>query len=268
MLLSVPSTAGAQDGYNPDNPPDPMMRYKVTVSAEPAEAGYYSGGGSYVPGTTVSVSTSVRNSDYKFLYWMQDGVRIDKSSTFSYTMGNEKTSFVAVYGYDPSNPGDPAMINRHRLYLDTNEDGSCTFNLTSGLKQEAGQYVTVRAQNISPGYVFQGWYVGDEKVGSSTTFNYLMPSNDVTLIARFVYDPANPDDPVGVNDPEPLFGDVNGDGGITAQDASLVLQLVANKINAQTEGIVYEAADVNGDGYVTAQDASLILQYVAGKISW
>jgi hypothetical protein len=61
---------------------------------------------------------------------------------------------------------------------------------------------------------------------------------------------------------------VNGDGRITAQDASLVLQLVAQKIAPTVAGIVYEAADVNDDGSVTAQDASLILQYVAKKISW
>ncbi|MBQ9357294.1 MAG: carboxypeptidase regulatory-like domain-containing protein [Prevotella sp.] len=63
-------------------------------------------------------------------------------------------------------------------------------------------------------------------------------------------------------------GDINGDGDITAQDASLVLQLVAKKIGQNTDGVVYEAADVNGDGDVTAQDASLILQYVARKITW
>ena len=62
------------------------------------------------------------------------------------------------------------------------------------------------------------------------------------------------------------LGDVNGDGSITAQDASLVQQLVAKKVSAATEGIVYEAADVNGDGEVTAQDASLIQQHVAKKI--
>jgi hypothetical protein len=64
------------------------------------------------------------------------------------------------------------------------------------------------------------------------------------------------------------LGDVNGDGEITAQDASLVLQLVAKKIAPTADGIVYGAADVNDDGDVTAQDASLILQYVAKKISW
>ena len=63
------------------------------------------------------------------------------------------------------------------------------------------------------------------------------------------------------------IGDVNNDGEITANDASLVLQLVAGKITPDAEGIIYEAADVNGDGEVTANDASLILQLVAGKIA-
>lgn len=62
------------------------------------------------------------------------------------------------------------------------------------------------------------------------------------------------------------IGDVNGDGFITAQDASLVLQIVAKKIVKGAESVSFEAADVNGDGQITAQDASLILQYVAGKI--
>lgn len=62
-------------------------------------------------------------------------------------------------------------------------------------------------------------------------------------------------------------GDGDGDGEITTQDASLMLQLVAGKITADTEGVVYGAADVDGDDEVTAQDASLILQHVAGKIT-
>ena len=76
-----------------------------------------------------------------------------------------------------------------------------------------------------------------------------------------------PSDPYVLEIPQPyMIGDVNGDGSITAQDASLVQQLVAKKVTAATEGIVYEAADVNGDGAVTAQDASLIQQHVAKKI--
>ena len=66
-----------------------------------------------------------------------------------------------------------------------------------------------------------------------------------------------------------ILGDVNGDGEVTAQDASLIQQYVARKFdNAAGNGFAVAAADVNGDGEVTAQDASLVQQYVARKISW
>ena len=63
-----------------------------------------------------------------------------------------------------------------------------------------------------------------------------------------------------------IRGDVNDDGLVTAQDASLVLQAVAGKIVLSPSQI--SIADVNGDTSITAQDASLILQKVAGKIDF
>ena len=56
-----------------------------------------------------------------------------------------------------------------------------------------------------------------------------------------------------------ILGDADGDGFVTAIDASYVLQKVA-----ETEVEIDEtAADVDGDGFITAIDASYILQYVA-----
>lgn len=60
-------------------------------------------------------------------------------------------------------------------------------------------------------------------------------------------------------------GDVNGDGQLSALDASLVLQHVAGIVTLTAEQ--QSAADVNGDGKLTALDASLILQKVAGIIT-
>lgn len=64
--------------------------------------------------------------------------------------------------------------------------------------------------------------------------------------------------------PAPLLGDVNNDGVVDAQDASLVQQKVAGKVTIDNEKV----ADVNQDGYIDAQDASLIQQKVAGKTDW
>ena len=59
-----------------------------------------------------------------------------------------------------------------------------------------------------------------------------------------------------------LRGDVNGNGSVTAFDASLVLQ---NVVGVTTlDAISQCAADYNSNGSVTAFDASLILQCVVG----
>lgn len=58
------------------------------------------------------------------------------------------------------------------------------------------------------------------------------------------------------------LGDVNGDGGVTAVDARLVLQYVAGL--REFTAAEQEAADMNSDGNITAVDARFILQVVAG----
>lgn len=57
-------------------------------------------------------------------------------------------------------------------------------------------------------------------------------------------------------------GDVNGDGNVTAADATLVLKHVVNLV--MLEGEDYQNADVDGDGYITAKDATAILKIVVG----
>jgi len=74
-------------------------------------------------------------------------------------------------------------------------------------------------------------------------------------------------DPWLTNDAHnPDMGDVSLNGGITAYDASLILQDVVGSItlNALQEMV----ADVSAAAGVTAYDASLILQYVVGLIHW
>lgn len=69
--------------------------------------------------------------------------------------------------------------------------------------------------------------------------------------------------------PSPLpplkYGDVSGDGDVTAYDASLVLQYVVGLTDFETAQ--KQAADVTNDGSVTALDAALILQHTVGLIT-
>ena len=58
-----------------------------------------------------------------------------------------------------------------------------------------------------------------------------------------------------------VYGDVNGDGSVTIDDATLVQKAVAEL--AELDAKQQKAADVNGDDSVTIDDATLIQKYVA-----
>jgi len=64
-------------------------------------------------------------------------------------------------------------------------------------------------------------------------------------------------------------GDVNGDGDVTAYDASLILQEIVGLISlpaAKYPAFDLTTADVTGDGTISALDAAYILQYAVGII--
>lgn len=63
---------------------------------------------------------------------------------------------------------------------------------------------------------------------------------------------------------KPIIGDVDGDGSITVQDATMIQNVLAN---ISEPGDSYtEAGDVDNDGEVTSNDATLILRYKAELI--
>ena len=64
--------------------------------------------------------------------------------------------------------------------------------------------------------------------------------------------------------PSVLYGDVSGNGGISAYDAALAAQYAVGLISLTAEQIT--AADVSGNGEVSGYDAALIAQYVVGLI--
>ena len=119
-------------------------------------------------------------------------------------------------------------------------------------------YVSLNAYP-SQGYVFKGWYNGETQVCDVVSFNYLMPNENTTLTARFVYDPADPADPSspeGANPQTLLTGDANGDGAVDVTDAVAVINAYLSGDNsAINEGV----ADVNHDSVIDITDAVAII---------
>lgn len=59
-----------------------------------------------------------------------------------------------------------------------------------------------------------------------------------------------------------LFGDIDGDGGVTYEDAQLLFDYVAGAGRLTVSQL--SAADINRDGSVTIGDAAMLFHYVSG----
>ena len=205
----------------------------------------------------MTISSSAKSTDYVFSHWTLNGERIEQPAHFTYTIGSENAAFVAHYDYRPEDPQDPVTINKHRLYLVSSSEGACSFNRTSGEKVDYDTYVSLNAYP-SQGYVFKGWYNGETQVSDVVSFNYLMPNENTTLTARFVYDPADPDDPssAGGDIQTLMTGDANGDGSVDVTDAVAVINAY---LSGSNDSIHEDVADVNHDGVIDITDAVAII---------
>ncbi len=257
LFLLCGGTAWAQ--FDPANPPDPQMLYKVVARA--TDGHYTSGSGSYTVGTQVTINTSASSTGFDFKHWTKNGDFYTTNKSFTYTVEAMNVNFVAVYEFNPTNPQDPQTPNEYRLYLVPDPEGACSFSRTSGAKCEGGTTPTVTAY-ASQGFVFQGWYNGDTKISESTTLNtFTMPKANTTLTAKFIFNPTLPGDPESSQtnvDQGGIKGDMDGDGELSVTDVVLLVNAVMDS-SAISDITKY---DMDEDGELSVTDVVMLVNLV------
>lgn len=180
MLLSM--VARGQD-FNPDSPPEPGARYKLTVKAQPAEAATVSGGGLYVVNANVSVKAVAKSSNWLFKNWTDaDGKVVSTSSSFTHRKLNSNETLTANYEYQKTSlltiAYDPSSIK------------------TSEVKEYAvGVTYSYTASTYSD-YTFVNWTTSDGTVISTErTVRYTVTENDETITAHYRFTPGSPAEP-------------------------------------------------------------------------
>lgn len=200
LLALTALSVSAQDDFNPTLPGEPNAMYKVTVGISHSAAGTVSGGGSFADGTKITIrrnDTGFNSSAtvyYKFKCWMLNGEEYTDAGTstsFTYTVDKQNAQFEAVY--EVRNPDEVSS----RLYLVSEPSDACTFNCSSGVRYLKGGSVYLYYNSTSSTFKFQGWYDGDELVTKGNYFYYNIGDDDVTLTARFTYEPVIPGEPSG-----------------------------------------------------------------------
>ena len=241
----------------------------LKVSADPEEGAYVSGGAKYrVNGSQVYISTSAKNTEdytYTFLYWTLNGKKTSYGQNFYYTPTKGIYEFVAHYEkqeavFDPDNPLDPSSSNirrKFRLYLTSNIDGACSFNMDSGNKVEEKKSIYLGVNYQSAFYQFKGWKMNGKLFSTKPYLNFTMPSSSTTIEACFTKIPFDQDNPI---DPDRNnLGDADNNGNIDMDDVVAISKYIMGE---KVEGFNEDNADFNKDGYIDAADIVLVIKTI------
>jgi uncharacterized repeat protein (TIGR02543 family) len=146
--------------------------YELSLIESPAGAGYLSGEGYYLEGQVATVSAD-EASGFGFVNWTENGTIISTSATFNYTMPAHATTLVANF-----------LQTGHLLSMETNPTDAGT--VTGSGIYNVGEIVQVSAI-ANPAFQFATWTLDGDIISYYPNFEYIMPDNDVNLIAQFNY---------------------------------------------------------------------------------
>ncbi|MFP4467905.1 MAG: InlB B-repeat-containing protein, partial [Bacteroidales bacterium] len=189
-------------------------RYALNVSQNLPEAGNISGTGSYYPGETVTLSTSVEYG-YNFMGWFdEEDNLVSEETSLDTIMPPGNVDLHAEYIQRPNL--QIQMLMYHSIDGEPYAGGT----IDAG-NFDVGEKVEVSAGSVF-GYQFFEWATLDPLTGEEyggelenrlePTTNYTMPTNDVILTARFMIE-SNMGRLLEVEaEPDTTWGEVYGTG--------------------------------------------------------
>lgn len=156
--------------------------YAITTTAE---NGTVTGAGEYEAGSTATL-TATANEGYYFVKWTVNGEDAGTDTTITVTV-NGNDSYVAVFA-------------KIQYTVTVNAENG---EVTGAGEYEVGATATLTA-TANEGYQFDGWYVGEEKVSSETTYAVTVDSN-ITITAKFTEIPveSTPEESIPEESTEP-----------------------------------------------------------------
>lgn len=148
------------------------VRYTLTLEAV---YGTVSGSGDYVSGASVPLSCTLPDN-LVFDGWYEGDTKVSGFPSFNYTMPSGNVRLEVKYRL---------KMQLYAVYNLVLNKGTGIESVSGGGSYQSGKIVSLSC-TVSSGYTFDGWYEGDTKKSSSSSYNYTMPSKIVTLTAKAV----------------------------------------------------------------------------------
>lgn len=147
--------------------------HTVTVSADPAEGGTVTGGGTYSDGQKATV-TATNNSGYLFSGWYNGSTKVSSNKSYTFTV-TENVTLTAKFS-------KLSMSYNVTVTADPPEGGT----VTGGGTYESGTYATLTATWNSDWH-FVGWYQNGALVSTQRSF-FRPVVSDLAYVAKFEKD--------------------------------------------------------------------------------
>jgi len=147
-------------------------KFKVSIQYNKSQ-GTIKGAGEYKAGVKVNLVASAKEG-YEFDGWYSNTKLVKSDATFSFKMPKSNISYIAKF-------------KNETLY-----NLNVTYDSTQGTVTGAGSYaanknVTLVAEPKG-GYVFDGWFNGEDVVSYDATYSFAMTKGDLSLEAKFSVD--------------------------------------------------------------------------------
>ena len=148
--------------------------YTLSTQTNNSEAGTYTA----LSDKKVTVGDSIEliastNDGYTWLGWYDGETLISMETTYTYVMTAESKTFAAKWTY-------------YTLSTQANDSEAGTYTVLSDKKVTVGDSIELVA-STNKGYTWLGWYDGETMISSETTYTYVMPAENKTLIAKWTY---------------------------------------------------------------------------------
>ncbi|MCX6150332.1 MAG: Ig-like domain-containing protein [Ignavibacteriales bacterium] len=174
-----------------------VIPYSITLSSNPSEGGTTNGGGTYNPGSSVTV-TATPNPGYTFTNWTENGMEVSTNANYQFNISGNRT-LIANFS---------AILLQYTVTLSSNPSAGGTTN--GGGTFNSGSLVTVNA-TPNPGYTFTNWTENGMEVSTNANYQFNISGNR-TLIANFTA--GGPTIDLGAAE---TFGGFGGTAGLTNQ---------------------------------------------------
>ena len=152
----------------------PLPTYNVSVTANPANGGSVTGGGTYTEGESCTI-TATPNANYTFNNWTENGEVISSDASYTFTV-NDNHNLVANFTYIPPT---------YTVSVSANPTNGGT--VTGDGTYEEGQSCTVTA-TPNDNYTFNNWTENGEVISSDANYTFTVNANH-NLVANFTYIP-------------------------------------------------------------------------------